>query len=112
MNDPVIKTSLPLGQGIGLLLREVLTPQRVACIGILVLMAVLSVFMADERSNSFGAHGASGQSDLAWELLPWLGGLVVVIVLLKGFIWVPQTSRRKGIYDPYLRLAERERADD
>lgn len=57
--------------------------------------------------NTFG-----GECDIAGQVLPWLVGLVVVIVLLKGFLWVPATSKRKGIYDPYLRLAERERMGD
>ncbi len=110
--DPAIKTRPPRGEGIGLMLRGVLTPTFVAYVGFAVLMIVILAVMADEHGNPFGAQTFGDQGDVAGQVLPWLVGLVVAIVLLKGFLWVPQTSMRKEIYDPYLRLAERERADD
>ena len=64
-----------------------------------------------------GAPGTFGQMQsvdqttaLAKSILPWIGGLILVLMIFKKLAGRVSISNRKEIYDPYLRLAERERA--
>jgi predicted anti-sigma-YlaC factor YlaD len=98
--------------GIREMLRDLLTPQIVAYVGFAVLLGIILHIMASDQGNPFAPRPFGSETDMALTLLPWVGGLIAVLVILKGFIGIPATSKRKGIYDPYLRLAEREGLDN
>lgn len=85
-------------------------PQIVAYAGLVILLLAIAGMM-------MGAPGTFGQMQsvdqttaLAKSMLPWIGGLILVLMIFKKLAGRVSISNRKEIYDPYLRLAERERA--
>ncbi len=108
-----VTTTPHLGDGTRMVLRKLVTPQTVAFAGCAVLLGIILFGMMDPSGNPFAVRDMG--SDLGADpvtLLYWVGGLIAAMVVLKGFVGIPATSGRKGIYDPYLRLAERERQAD
>ena len=111
--DPVSSpvTRYRMGDGLAALLREVVTPKTVAYAGFAGLVGIILIAMSQPDVYAFNARSGEGSTE-PLTLLMWVGGLIAALVVLKGFVGIPATSQRKSIYDPYLRLAERERQID
>jgi hypothetical protein len=118
--DPVYVPHVPgpppvasyrFGDGLAALVRDCVTPKTIAYAGFAVLVGIVTLGMTNGHIYAFNGPPAAGGTE-PLTLLLWVGGLIAALVVLKGFVGIPATSQRKGIYDPYLRLAEREQQAD
>jgi hypothetical protein len=85
-------------------------PQIIAYAGLAILLFAIAGMMR-AGSGSFGQMQSVDETTaLAKSALPWIGGLILALLAFKTLAGRNGTSKRKEIYDPYLRMAERERS--
>jgi hypothetical protein len=84
-------------------------PQIVAYAGLAALLLVITAMMVGQPGSIGQMPSVEGNIAVGKSLLPWIGGLIVVLVVFKGVRNANPVSSRKEIYAPYIRLAERER---
>jgi hypothetical protein len=72
-------------------------------------LLVITAMMVGQPGSIGQMPSVEGNIAVGKSLLPWIGGLIVVLVVFKGVRNANPVSSRKEIYAPYIRLAERER---
>ncbi len=99
-----------IGERIRLAVTSSSAPKIVAYAGFAGLVVISARMMAGGQGSFGQMPSIEGNLALGKSLLPWIGGLIVAMLVFKSLAGRAAVSNRKEIYDPYLRLAERERA--
>ncbi|MGL5009587.1 MAG: hypothetical protein ACRC6I_06860 [Paracoccaceae bacterium] len=104
-----VKEVPPLGLRIHTVFRTALSPKVLGYTAFMIalLITIDISFKGTLTISLFQLNGTPGQA--LGTILAWIVAVGALLIILKGFVWVPPTSARKSVYDPYLRLAERER---
>jgi hypothetical protein len=108
-SPPPIRVATPISESLHRATYSFFNSRTVGLLGLVLLITAMLWAMSSSDFEPMDIGNFTALTGSIETAALWVIGLLAVALIIRNYIGASPASQRKDVYDPYLRLAERER---